>query len=142
MIHLQPVSRRVVYVLSFEFFAIILSSMILAGMSNGEVSSSLFIAIALSLIAIVWNYLYNTLFEMWENKNNIKERSFIIRVIHSLMFESGFILIAVPLFMWWYKVTFVQAFIMEIGILLFFLIYTFVFTLIFDKTFPRVVSGS
>jgi len=116
--------------------------MILAGISNGEVASSFFIAAALSLIAIVWNYIYNTLFEMWENKNNIINRSFFIRVIHSLIFESGFILIAVPLFMWWYHVTFIQAFIMEIGIILFFLIYTFVFTWMFDKIFPKVVTGS
>ncbi len=142
MVHLQPVSRRVVYVLLFELFAIIFSSMILAGISNGEVASSFFIAAALSLIAIVWNYIYNTLFEMWENKNNIINRSFFIRVIHSLIFESGFILIAVPLFMWWYHVTFIQAFIMEIGIILFFLIYTFVFTWMFDKIFPKVVTGS
>ncbi|POP45833.1 hypothetical protein CHU32_08475 [Superficieibacter electus] len=141
MIHLKPVSRRIVYVVSFEFFAIIFSSVILAGMSNGEVSASLFVAAALSLIAIVWNYIYNTLFELWENKNNIKKRSFIIRLVHSIIFESGFILIAVPLFMWWYRVSFLQAFIMEIGVLLFFLIYTFIFTLIFDKTFSRAIEG-
>lgn len=141
MVPLKPVSRRIVYVLSFEFFAIIFSSIILAGMSNGEVSSSLFVAVALSLIAIAWNYIYNTLFELWENKNNIKKRSFVIRLIHSMLFESGFILIAVPLFMWWYQVSFVQAFIMEISVLLFFLIYTFIFTLIFDKTFPRVIDS-
>lgn len=141
MIHLQPITRRVVYVLSFEFFAIIFSSMILAGMSNGEVSSSLFVAVALSLIAIAWNYIYNTMFELWENKKNIITRSFTVRVIHAFMFECGFILIAVPLFMWWYSVSFTQAFMMEVGILLFFLIYTFIFTLLFDKTFPRVIRN-
>ncbi|WNN50134.1 PACE efflux transporter [Siccibacter colletis] len=140
MLSLQPVTRRITYVIIFELIAIVLSSMILSGMSDRQVTDSLPVAVGVSLIAVVWNYAYNTLFESWERKNGITSRSVTLRVAHTVLFEAGFIVLAVPLFMWWYEVSFVTAFMMELGILVFFLVYTFVFTWLFDKIVPTAAS--
>lgn len=140
MFSLQPVTRRITYVIIFELIAIVLSSMILSGMSDRQVTDSLPVAVGVSLIAVVWNYAYNTLFESWERKNGITSRSVTLRVAHTVLFEAGFIVLAVPLFMWWYQVSFVTAFMMELGILVFFLVYTFVFTWLFDKIVPIAAS--
>lgn len=140
MFSLQPVTRRITYVIIFELIAIVLSSMILSGMSDRQVTDSLPVAVGVSLIAVVWNYAYNTLFESWERKNGITSRSVTLRVAHTVLFEAGFIVLAVPLFMWWYEVSFVTAFMMELGILVFFLVYTFVFTWLFDKIVPIAAS--
>lgn len=140
MLSLQPVTRRITYVIIFELIAIVLSSMILSGMSDRQVTDSLPVAVGVSLIAVVWNYAYNTLFESWERKNGITSRSVTLRVAHTVLFEAGFIVLAVPLFMWWYQVSFVTAFMMELGILVFFLVYTFVFTWLFDKIVPIAAS--
>lgn len=140
MFSLQPVTRRITYVIIFELIAIVLSSMILSGMSDRQVTDSLPVAVGVSLIAVIWNYVYNTLFESWERKKGITSRSVTLRVAHTVLFEAGFIVLAVPMFMWWYQVSFVTAFMMELGILVFFLVYTFVFTWLFDKIVPTAAS--
>ena len=140
MFSLQPVTRRIIYVIIFELIAIVLSSMILSGMSDRQVTDSLPVAVGVSLIAVIWNYVYNTLFESWERKKGITSRSVTLRVAHTVLFEAGFIVLAVPMFMWWYQVSFVTAFMMELGILVFFLVYTFVFTWLFDKIVPTAAS--
>ena len=53
---LQGWKRRVFYVGLFEFFAIVFSSFLLAYFAGGEASESAPIAVAISVIAIVWNY--------------------------------------------------------------------------------------
>lgn len=137
MMYLKPAIRRVVYVSTFELLAIFLSSLLLSGMSDGNMSNALPVAVGVSVIAVIWNYVYNTLFEGWENRRGIVSRSFGVRIVHTLLFEAGFILLAVPLFMWWYRVDIITAFVMELGILVFFLFYTFAFTWAFDTLFVR-----
>ncbi|PNK61666.1 PACE efflux transporter [Psychrobacter sp. FDAARGOS_221] len=135
MIHLSPIKRRLVYVTVFEIIAIIMSTYILMWLSNSEAVESLPVAVMVSVTAVIWNFIFNTGFEAWERRRQNHERTFLIRSMHAIGFEGGLILICLPLYMIWYKVGLYQAFMMEAALLLFFLVYTFVFTLIFDKIF-------
>ncbi|WP_313487477.1 PACE efflux transporter [Pseudescherichia sp.] len=137
MFYLKPVPRRLTYVALFELIAIFFSSLLLSGMSDGDVASSLPVAVTTSVVAVVWNYIYNTLFERWESKNNIQKRTLLIRIVHTTLFEAMFIILIVPFFMWFYNVGLVKAFMMEVGLLTFFFIYAFVFTWLFDRVFVR-----
>ncbi|WAH52977.1 PACE efflux transporter [Pseudescherichia vulneris] len=137
MFYLNPVPRRLTYVALFELIAIFFSSLLLSGMSEGEVASSLPVAVTTSVVAVVWNYIYNTLFERWERKNNIQKRTLLIRIVHTTLFEAMFIILIVPFFMWFYNVGLVKAFMMEVGLLTFFFVYAFVFTWLFDRVFVR-----
>ena len=135
MITLSPFKRRIVYVIVFEFVAIISSTFVLMKLSDSDASESLPVAMMVSLAAIIWNFVYNTAFEIWEERRQIAERTLLIRSVHALIFEIGLVLICLPLYMIWYDVGLIQAFMMEAALLLFFLIYNFVFTFIFDKIF-------
>ncbi|NYT65009.1 PACE efflux transporter [Alcaligenaceae bacterium] len=135
MFTLSPIKRRIVYVSVFEIIAIILSTLFLMTLSGTDAKSSLPIAIIVSIAAVVWNYIYNTAFESWEQRKNIKVRTLLIRTSHACGFEGGLVLICLPVYMLWYNVGLWKAFTMELALLLFFLVYTFVFTLIFDKIF-------
>ena len=135
MITLSPFKRRIVYVIVFEFVAIISSTFVLIKLSDSDASESLPVAMMVSLAAIIWNFVYNTAFETWEERRQIAERTLLIRSVHALIFEIGLVLICLPLYMIWYDVGLIQAFMMEAALLLFFLIYNFVFTFIFDKIF-------
>lgn len=135
MFILSPIKRRIVYVATFEVIAIILSTIFLMFLSGTSAENSFPVATMVSVAAVVWNYLFNTIFESWERRKNIKDRTLWIRCVHSLGFESGLVLICLPIYMLWYNVGLWTAFTMEIALLLFFLIYTFIFTLIFDKIF-------
>lgn len=135
MITLSPVKRRLVYVTLFEITAVLFSTFVLMALSGSNAQESLPVAIIISTAAVVWNYIYNTAFEMWENRNQIKARTFIIRCIHAIGFEGGLVLICLPLYMFWYGVGVWAAISMEAALLTFFLIYTFIFTLLFDQLF-------
>lgn len=135
MFVLQPHLRRLVYVIVFEVLAIALSTVMLMALSGGTAQNSLPVAIVVSLIAVVWNYAFNTIFEVWERRAQISERTPKVRVVHACGFELGLFFFTVPLYMVWYRVGFVDAFMMEVAILVFFLVYTFVFTWLFDTLF-------
>ncbi|OLF36598.1 hypothetical protein BTW00_05805 [Psychrobacter sp. C 20.9] len=132
---LSPLKRRLIYVTAFEIIAIILSTLILMKLSHSDASESLPIAVMMSVAAVVWNFVYNTAFETWEERRQIAERTLLIRSVHAFIFEVGLVLICLPLYMIWYHVGLLQAFMMEAALLVFFLIYNFVFTFIFDKIF-------
>lgn len=135
LITLSPFKRRLVYVAVFEVLAVIFSTAILMGLSGSDAQDSLPVAIMVSAAAVIWNYIYNTLFESWERRNHVMNRTVVIRCFHAIGFEGGLILICLPIYMLWYSVGVWEAFVMESVLLAFFLIYTFLFTLCFDKIF-------
>lgn len=140
MIALSPLARRIAYVTIFEIFAILFATFLLSALSGGPAHDSVPVAVASSLAAVVWNFIYNTLFETWETRRRIRRRSVSLRIAHAIGFEGGLLLIFVPLFMWWYSVGPLTALKMQIVLLVFFLIYTFLFTLLFDWLVPRKVE--
>ncbi|THU05454.1 PACE efflux transporter [Lampropedia puyangensis] len=132
---LQGIRRRIVYVTIYEIIAIAVSSWGLAFVSGRGMSQALVAAVAASAIAVSWNYVFNTFFERWEAKQTVKGRSIKRRIAHALGFEGGLIVFLVPLFAWQLNVTLWQAFVMDFGLMVFFLVYTFVFTWCFDRIF-------
>ncbi|MGN0933099.1 PACE efflux transporter [Falsigemmobacter intermedius] len=136
MFRLPATQRRLIYVALFESLAIVLSTILLNMMSEGDGHSSLPVAVAVSVIAVVWNFIFNTGFEAAERRFGIAKRSLPLRAGHAIGFEGGLVLFTVPLFMVWYQVGFLDALMMEAAILIFFLVFTFFFTLAFDRIFP------
>lgn len=128
--------RRITYVVTFELFAIMLATLLLTHLSGGEAHGSLPVAAASSLAAVIWNFIYNTLFERWEKSRQIETRTISLRIVHTVGFEGGLVAILIPLFMWWYQVGPITALRMEVALLVFFLVFTFVFTWIFDNLIP------
>jgi len=140
MIALSPLARRIAYVTTFEILAILFATFLLSALSGGDAQTSLPVAAASSLAAVAWNFIYNTLFEAWEECKGIVKRTVVLRVAHAVGFEGGLVLILIPLFMWWYSIGPWMALKMEIALLIFFLVYTFFFTLLFDWLVPRRVA--
>ncbi len=132
---MQGVKRRVVYVGLYEFIAILLSAILLEMMSKAGAAESLGLAVAASAVAIIWNLVFNNLFEHWEKHRQRQGRSLGVRILHALGFEGGLLVLLVPLVAWWYSVGLWQALLMDLGLLVFFLVYTFVFTWAFDRVF-------
>ena len=142
--YLHGIRRRVVYVGLYEFFAIILSAILLQLLSDGGATTSLVLAVIASAAAIIWNLIFNSLFEHWEAKRKQQGRSLALRLFHAVGVEGGLVLLIVPLLAWQLKISLLEALLMDIGLLLFFLVYTFVFTWLFDRVFglPSAVQGA
>lgn len=139
---IQGAKRRVIYVGLYEFIAILLSAILLELMSNAGAAESLGLAVAASAVAIIWNLVFNSLFERWEASRKQQGRSLAVRIIHAIGFEGGLLIFLIPLVAWWYEVSFWQALLMDMGLLVFFLVYTFVFTWAFDRIFGLPVAAN
>ena len=138
---MQGIRRKVVYVGLYELFAIVISSTGLAAGSGASLERASAIAVASAVIAVVWNLVYNTLFERWEARQRVRGRGLGRRVAHAVGFELGFLVLLVPLFAWWFGITLQHALVLEVGLALFFLLYTFVFNWSFDKVFGLPASA-
>ena len=139
---MQGIRRKVVYVSLYEGFAILFSSIGLALLSGAGAGKSTALAVLCSAIALIWNLIFNTLFEAWEARQPVRGRSIKRRVAHALGFEGGLAAILVPLFAWWLSISLWDALVFDAALLVFFLIYTFVFNWLFDRVFGLPASAA
>lgn len=95
------------------------------------------LAVAFSLIATVWNYYYNILFDkaMLKRTGQLK-KSTTVRVLHAVLFEFGLLFITLPIMAWWLKISLLEAFILDLGMVIFYLVYAFLYNIAYDKIFP------
>lgn len=138
---MQGIKRKIVYITLYEVIAIAMSTTGLALLSGADMGHASEAAIAASAIAVVWNLVYNTLFERWEAAQAKRGRSLLRRVAHAIGFEGGLVVTLVPLFAWWLDISLWQAFVLDLGLIVFFLVYTFVFNLLFDRVFGLPASA-
>ena len=136
---MQGIRRKIIYVFFYELFGITLTTIGLAPLLEQSVVAVLGMAIIASIIAVLWNFFYNTVFERWEARQPVKGRGFRRRVGHAVGFELGLTLILVPALAYLLKVSLLTALLLDIGLVVFFLFYTFFYTLAFDRLFglPR-----
>lgn len=114
---------------------------ILSVVFDAEVSTTLPLSVLMATIALVWNYIFNALFERWEKNQTAKGRSWRRRLVHGAGFEGGLVLVLVPLTAYWLDITLLQALLAEIGLLATFFVYAIVFTWAFDKIFGLPISA-
>ena len=141
---MQGLQRRVVYITLYEGIAIVCASAGLALMTDAGLGHSGMLAVVASVIAVIWNLAFNALFERWESRQAVRGRSVRRRIAHAIGFEGGLIAFLVPMFAWGLGVTLWQALVMDLGLVLFFLVYTFVFNWGFDQVFglPRSAQAA
>ncbi len=139
---MQGITRKIVYVGLYEGFAILFASVGLAALSGAGAGTSTALATVCSVIAVIWNLGFNTLFEAWEARQAVRGRSVKRRIAHALGFEGGLAAILVPLFAWWLDIGLWDALLFDAALLLFFLVYTFVFNWSFDRVFGLPASAT
>lgn len=132
---MTPVTRKIVYAVAFETGGILMGAAVLRLLSGAPAEATLGLAVSGALIALVWSYIFNALFEMWEARQSVRGRSFRRRTAHALLFEGGLTLIILPATAWFLSVGLARAFVYELGLVLFYLGYAWVFTWAFDRIF-------
>ncbi len=132
---MTPTTRRAVQAVLYEVGAIAFVGPVL-GLVFGQPASSTFaLAVILSTIALVWNYVFNAWFERWESRQAVKGRDFTRRLAHGAGFEGGLTVLLVPVMAFWLETSFLAAFLANLGLLAFFFVYAIGFTWAFDKVF-------
>jgi uncharacterized membrane protein len=139
---MQGLKRRVVYITLYEAIAILAASAGLALMSGQGMGHSGVVAAMASVIAVLWNLGFNAVFERWESRQAVRGRSLRRRIAHAIGFEGGLAAILVPVFAWWMGVSLWEALVMDLGLVVFFLLYTFAFNWVFDLVFGLPASAA
>lgn len=107
--------------------------------SGVPVSESIALLALFALIAAIWNGSYNTCFDMIDGRlsgRTADRRPLRLRVLHAIGFESGLLLITLPVLMWWTGMGWLEALIADIALALAYTVYAFAFNLGYDRMFP------
>lgn len=97
------------------------------------------LALIVSVIAMIWNYLFNWLFDRLQKKYRFKKNLF-VRVLHGVGFEVGLVGLSVPVISLIFRMSIVDAFLLELGMLLYFFPYTIVFNWLYDKLRMSIIK--
>ena len=135
----KSVKERFFHALGFEVLAIAICAPLGAWLLGYSLAHMGVLTLMISLIAMAWNMLFNMAFDGAQRRLGFT-RTLAVRAVHSVLFEIGLILAVVPLAAWWLDIGLWEAFVLDIGIVLFFLPYTFVFNWTYDSVRARVVA--
>ncbi|MBK2357243.1 PACE efflux transporter [Francisella hispaniensis] len=128
---------RLIHTVGFEFFGIVIFTPFAMFILHQDVFHIASLAIIISLIAMLWNFIYNYIFDIIEIKFGMhrSKRAIIIRGLHALLFELGLLIVTIPLVAYILNMSFLSAFLVDIGFVIFYLVYAFVYNYIFDKIY-------
>jgi uncharacterized membrane protein len=132
---MNPRTRRVVQAVLYEAVAVAFVGPALGLLFSQSIGSTVALAILMSTVALVWGYAFNSLFERWEARQETKGRSLLRRIAHGLGFEGGLVAVLVPVMAAWLQPSLLQAFLADLGVLAFFLVYAIAFNWAFDAIF-------
>jgi uncharacterized membrane protein len=139
-IHHRTLPERIVHALAFELLAIGISAPLAAWILNRSVFSMGVLTAVVATIAVAWNMLYNWCFDHLQARWRF-DRTTAVRIAHSFGFEGGLVLIAIPFVAWWLDITLWQALWLDIGFVLFYLPYGFLFNLGYDKIRQNLIPA-
>ena len=135
----KSVKERVFHALAFEGLAVLLTAPVLSLVLGKSLAHMGALTLMFSTVAMLWNMLFNSLFDRAQRRLDF-QRTLPVRVAHALLFELGLILVLVPLAAWWLSIGLVEAFLLDIGLLLFFLPYTLAFNWTYDSLRARLLE--
>jgi uncharacterized membrane protein len=136
---MRSLADRIRQVALFEIGGLVLITPPFVWLSGVPLNDSIGLLAIIAAIATLWNALYNTSFDWIEGRlsgRTADRRPALLRVAHSLGFEAGLLLAALPIIMHWTGMSWLEALIADIGLALSYVVYAFVFNLAYDRIFP------
>lgn len=136
---LRSLPDRLRQIALFEIGGLLLITPPFAWLSGVPVTESLGLLAVLALMAAVWNGAYNTAFDWFEGRltgRTADRRPFRLRCLHAVGFETGLLLMTLPVIVWWTGMGWVDALVADIGLAAGYTVYALVFNLGYDRIFP------
>ncbi|MET0530433.1 MAG: PACE efflux transporter [Microvirga sp.] len=128
---------RIRHALSFEIIGLALVTPLGAwafGMPLHDIGVVGFVS---ATIATIWNYIYNLGFDrVIQRVRGSTAKTASIRVLHTVLFEAGLLLVLMPPIAWYLGISLWQAFLLDISFAVFYMVYAFVFNWAYDRVFP------
>ena len=135
----KTLTERIIHAVSFEGLATLILAPTAAWLMQRSVLEMGGLSVLLATLAMVWNLIYNAAFDRLWPVSRVA-RTLKVRALHAIGFESGFIVIGITAVALLLGVSLIQAFMLEIGFMLFFLPYTMLFNWVWDTLRERVLK--
>ena len=128
---------RLRHTLFFEATAVVLVA-VFGGLILGRPMESMgALGLMFSALAMVWNLIFNYLFDLWDRRyRGMARRGVTIRAVHAALFELGLLIAGIFLIAWWLDMNYLNAFLLDISMSAFFVVYTFSYNWAYDVIFP------
>ncbi|NMX64438.1 PACE efflux transporter [Pseudomonas sp. WS 5059] len=140
---MQGPSRKILQAILYESIAVAVLSPSISLIYDEGLAHAGALSVMLSVCALLWNVLFNYAFELWEARQPQRARTLGRRLLHSLGFEGGLVLMLVPLVAWWLEISWWAALVTDLGLFVFFFFYALAFQWVFDRMFdvPNSAKG-
>lgn len=135
----RSMKERFFHALGFEVLAIAMCAPLGAWLLGHSLAHMGVLTLMISLVAMTWNMVFNAVFDSAQQRWGF-DRTLAARAVHAVLFEIGLLIAVVPLAAWWLSISLWHAFVLDIGIVLFFLPYTFGFNWIYDQLREVIVK--
>ncbi|THA01149.1 PACE efflux transporter [Rodentibacter pneumotropicus] len=129
---MMTLKERILHSVLFEIGAVGVSTIAVLWNSPEKGSDALGVGILMSLVAMVWNLIFNSIFDKIFTAPR-ETRGLGIRILHTVMFECGLLIATVPMIAYFLQLTLWQALVVDIGLSILIMIYALIFNWIYDN---------
>lgn len=128
----KSLPERLLQALAFESLAILVCTPLFAWLFGTGWQAMRVVTIVNCLIALAWNVAFNAAFDRLLARRG-RTHGVASRTLHAPLFEGGLVLVCVPFAAWWLGIAWLDALLLDAGLLLFFLPYTWAFHWSWDR---------
>ncbi|KIC12070.1 hypothetical protein RA19_05125 [Leisingera sp. ANG-M1] len=135
---MRTAKDRLRYTISFELLLMAILVPVGAAFFDKPLSDIGLLGVVLSVKAMLLNLVYNWVFDKADAKAGrvSSERSTLGRLLHATGFEATLLMTSLPLYIWWLGLGLWQALATDLTVTSFVVVYTYGFTLAYDRLFP------
>lgn len=134
---MRKTGDRIRHAISFEIISLAIITPLGAWVFGLPMLEMGVVGLGSAMIATLWNYLFNLGFDhaLLRLRGTVA-KSFRIRIGHALLFEAGLLGVLIPFIAAYLGVSLWEAFLLDVSLAGFFLVYAFVFNWAYDQIFP------
>ncbi|GGX88753.1 membrane protein [Litchfieldella qijiaojingensis] len=121
--------ERLTHTVLFELGGLVMVTPLaskITGHGIGEIGA---LAVGLATTAMLWNLIWNRFFDHWVPT---RKRTLVQRLTQAFGFEAGLVILTLPAVAWWLGIGLLEAFWLDVGFMLFFLLYALAYNTAFD----------
>ncbi len=134
---------RIRHTVGFELIGLVIFAPLASWLFGFALHQMGLIGAVASLVAAVWNYVYNLMFDktMLRLTGQVR-KSGPVRVLHAVLFELGLLIVFLPSVAWYLDIGLIDALMMDIAIAGFYMVYALAYNWAYDAVFPIPESGN
>ena len=133
----RSLTDRIRMAIAFEGIGLLLLIPIGSLILNKPVLELGWLAVLMSVIATWWNYQFNRWFDRYYLAPRGRQyKTQVERIGHALCFECGLLVAILPLTAWYLDISLWAALLLDLGFMLFYLIYGYLYHWAYDRVFP------